>query len=78
MHAQGGIHYKTRIPKFGRDIAYHYHSCDLLAVGASSEVYRLNLDEGRFMTSLATEFDGINVGFEMSRHTIENTHILYT
>lgn len=34
FHSQHGHYYKTRIPKFGRDISYHYPSCDLYFVGA--------------------------------------------
>lgn len=55
FHSQHGRYYKTRIPKFGRDISYHYPSCDLYFVGASSEVYRLNLEQGRFLNSLQTD-----------------------
>uniref|UniRef100_A0A8L0DLB2 Nucleolar protein 10 n=1 Tax=Oncorhynchus mykiss TaxID=8022 RepID=A0A8L0DLB2_ONCMY len=33
FHSQHGHYYKTRIPKFGRDFAYHYPSCDLYFVG---------------------------------------------
>jgi ribosome biogenesis protein ENP2 len=61
FHAQGGIHYRTRIPKFGRDIAYHYPSCDLLVGAAGSEVYRLNLEQGRFLNPIQTDSDlGVN------------------
>uniref|UniRef100_UPI003AB07133 nucleolar protein 10 isoform X3 n=1 Tax=Centroberyx gerrardi TaxID=166262 RepID=UPI003AB07133 len=55
FHSQHGHYYKTRIPRFGRDFAYHYPSCDLYFVGASSEVYRLNLEQGRFLNSLQTD-----------------------
>uniref|UniRef100_A0A3Q2P773 Nucleolar protein 10 n=1 Tax=Fundulus heteroclitus TaxID=8078 RepID=A0A3Q2P773_FUNHE len=55
FHAQHGHYYKTRIPKFGRDFSYHYPSCDLFFVGMSSEVYRLNLEQGRFLNSLQTD-----------------------
>ncbi|KAJ9051362.1 Small ribosomal subunit biogenesis [Entomophthora muscae] len=64
FHSQSAMHYKTRIPKFGRDLGYHYPSCDLLIAGASSEIYRLNLEQGRFLNSLQTsvsEEAGINV-----------------
>ncbi|XP_063080309.1 nucleolar protein 10, partial [Engraulis encrasicolus] len=54
FHSQHGHYYKTRIPKFGRDFSYHYPSCDLYFVGASSEVFRLNLEQGRFLNSLET------------------------
>lgn len=60
FHAQYGRYYRTRIPKFGRDLAYHYPSCDLYLVGASSEVYRLNLEQGRFLNSLQTNAVEIN------------------
>ncbi|XP_006626131.2 nucleolar protein 10 [Lepisosteus oculatus] len=55
FHSQNGYYYKTRIPKFGRDFSYHSPSCDLYFVGASSEVYRLNLEQGRFLNSLQTD-----------------------
>lgn len=60
FHAQYGRYYRTRIPKFGRDLVYHYPSCDLYVVGASSEVYRLNLEQGRFLNSLQTNAVEIN------------------
>lgn len=58
FHSQGGLHYKTRIPKFGRDIAYHYPSCDLMVAAASPEIYRLNLEQGRFLNPLKLETAG--------------------
>ena len=61
IHTHYGLCYKTRIPKFGRDLAYHYPSCDLLAVGASNEVWRLNMEQGRFLASLNTDLPEINV-----------------
>ncbi|EDO37775.1 predicted protein [Nematostella vectensis] len=61
FHAQYGRYYRTRIPKFGRDLAYHYPSCDLYMVGAGSEVYRLNLEQGKFLNPLQTDALGMNV-----------------
>ncbi|CAG8504862.1 5590_t:CDS:10 [Paraglomus occultum] len=61
FHAQGGIHYKTRIPKFGRDMAYHYPTCDLLISASSSQIYRLNLTQGRFLSPFDTTSVGNNV-----------------
>jgi ribosome biogenesis protein ENP2 len=52
LHAQYGKHYSTRIPRFGRDLAYNSYNCELLIVGATPETYRLNLEQGRFMGSL--------------------------
>lgn len=61
LHSQHGRYYRLRIPKFGRDFSYHYPSCDLYFVGASSEVFRLNLEQGRFLNSLQTDGSQINV-----------------
>ncbi|KAJ3088416.1 Nucleolar protein 10, partial [Quaeritorhiza haematococci] len=47
--------------QFGRDISYHYPTCDLLVTGASNEVWRLNLEQGRFLNSLPTSMSGVNV-----------------
>ncbi|KAI8078671.1 WD40-repeat-containing domain protein [Halteromyces radiatus] len=61
LHAQGGIHYRTRVPKFGRDLAYHFPSCDVMVAASGSEVYRLNLDQGRFLNSIQTDgHEGVN------------------
>ncbi|CAK8697880.1 unnamed protein product [Clavelina lepadiformis] len=61
LHTQQGRHYTVRIPKFGRDLAYHPANCDLMLVGAGSEVYRLNLDQGRFLKSFETQSPELNV-----------------
>ncbi|KAF9564474.1 NUC153 and WD40 repeat-containing nucleolar rRNA processing-related protein [Agrocybe pediades] len=67
LHTQGGFHYRTRIPKFGRSLAYHFASCDTYLTASGNEVYRLNLDQGRFMTPLTLdegddgEILGVNV-----------------
>lgn len=83
VHTAGGIHYSTRIPTFGRDISYHAPSADLVVGAASHEVYRLNLDQGRFMNSLHLETakDGVNathicpahqlLGFATQNGTVE-------
>lgn len=60
LHAQYGKHFKIRIPKFGRDLTYNPFTCDLIAVGASSEIYRLNLGIGRFQNPLESESEEIN------------------
>ncbi|EKM75624.1 hypothetical protein AGABI1DRAFT_132015 [Agaricus bisporus var. burnettii JB137-S8] len=68
LHTQGGFHYRTRIPRFGRSLAYHFPSCDTYISASGNEIYRLNLDQGRFMTPLTletadgdTDFAGVNV-----------------
>jgi len=58
FHNQGGVQYNTRIPRFGRDLAYHYPSCDLYIAAAGDEVFRLNLEQGKFLNSLEVESAG--------------------
>ena len=48
FHAHYGAHETIRIPKFGRGMAYEPTTCDLLIASNGNQVYRLNLDEGRF------------------------------
>ena len=60
LHAQYGKHFKIRIPHFGRDLCYNPHSADLLAVGASNEIYRLNLGIGRFQSPFISDSEEIN------------------
>ncbi|KAG8747715.1 hypothetical protein FRC10_011842 [Ceratobasidium sp. 414] len=62
LHTQGGFHYRTRIPRFGRTLAYHFSSCDALVAGAGSEVYRLNLAQGRFMAPITLDPDTASEG----------------
>ncbi|KAF9493076.1 hypothetical protein BDN71DRAFT_1395744 [Pleurotus eryngii] len=64
LHTQGGFHHRTRIPKFGRSLAYHLPSCDTYLSASGNEIYRLNLDLGRFMNPLVLAGDdilGVNV-----------------
>ena len=49
LHAQYGKHQIVRIPRFGRDLLYDSSTCDLYVAAASSDVYRLNLEQGRFL-----------------------------
>lgn len=49
LQAQGGAHARVRIPKFGRALGYHFPSADAIVTAAGREVYRLNLDQGRFL-----------------------------
>ncbi|XP_063216087.1 nucleolar protein 10 isoform X2 [Bacillus rossius redtenbacheri] len=60
FHAAHGRYHRLRIPKFGRDMQYHYPTCDLYLVGAGPEVYRLNLERGQFLNSLVTEASEVN------------------
>ena len=53
LHSQAGRYYRLRIPVFGRDMLYQPDSADLMFVGSSSQLYRLNLEQGRFMAPYA-------------------------
>ena len=57
FQTKGGIHYRTRIPKSGRSLTYNKYNCDLLIAAASNEIYRLNLDQGRFLMPYTLESD---------------------
>ena len=64
FHTPGGCHYQTRIPRYGRDIQYDRHSAEVIvpSVGVnaegSGEVYRLNLELGRFMKPYEVDVGG--------------------
>ncbi|EMG47588.1 hypothetical protein G210_2008, partial [Candida maltosa Xu316] len=55
FQTKGGIHYRTRIPKFGRSLAYNDVNCDLLVGASGNELYRLNLEQGRFLNPYRLE-----------------------
>ncbi|OCK76216.1 WD40 repeat-like protein [Lepidopterella palustris CBS 459.81] len=64
FHTPGGCHYRTRIPRYGRDLVYDRHSTEALvpSVGVNSdgngEVFRLNLEVGRFMKGYEVDVGG--------------------
>ncbi|CZT51265.1 ENP2 Essential protein, putative role in rRNA processing [Rhynchosporium secalis] len=64
FHTPGGCHYQTRLPRYGRDLQYDKHSAEALvpAVGVnaegSGEVYRLNLEIGRYMKPYQVDVGG--------------------
>ncbi|XP_071492595.1 nucleolar protein 10-like [Diadema antillarum] len=60
FHAKYGRYHRMRIPKFGRDLAYHSPSCDLFLVGMSPEIYRINLEQGRFLAPFVTDSLALN------------------
>lgn len=55
FQVKGGMHYRTRIPKFGRTLSYNEVNCDLYVGTAGNEIYRLNLEQGRFLKPFETE-----------------------
>jgi ribosome biogenesis protein ENP2 len=52
FHAAYGMHHAVRVPRFGRDMTYQKATCDLLIACSGPEVYRFNLDEGRYKAPL--------------------------
>jgi ribosome biogenesis protein ENP2 len=60
FHAPYGEHYAVRVPKFGRCMAYHPSTCDLFVGGSAAEVWRLNLEQGRFLSALPSGSPGTN------------------
>lgn len=62
FHAPYGKHYSLRIPKFGRDLAYDWGSCDMFVSSSSNEVYRMNLSTGMFREPYELDFGTENGG----------------
>ena len=64
FHTPAGSHYKTRLPRYGRDLKYDRHSTEALipSVGVNAdgtgEVYRLNLEIGRYMKPYQVDVGG--------------------
>lgn len=64
FHTPGGIHYTARIPRYGRDLKYNKRNAEALvpSVGVNAdgngEVYRLNLEVGRFMKGYEVDVGG--------------------
>ncbi|KAG7881241.1 hypothetical protein KL938_003371 [Ogataea parapolymorpha] len=62
FQVKGGMHYRTRVPKFGRSLAYNEVNCDLYVGAAGNEIYRLNLEQGRFMQPFEIDSEsGVNI-----------------
>lgn len=64
FHRPEGRHHSLRIPRYGRDLVYNRSSAELLvpAVGVNTngmgEVFRINLEHGRFMKEYEVEVGG--------------------
>jgi ribosome biogenesis protein ENP2 len=78
LHTQGGLHHSIRLPTYGRSLGYHSPSADALVGCTGTEIYRFNLEEGRYMTPLEiargwgddreSEVEGVNVVDVNPRH----------
>lgn len=60
LHAQYGRHFKIRVPKTPRDMVYNNFTCDLQISNSTEEIFRLNLEEGRFMSTFHCKSPGID------------------
>ncbi|EED23368.1 WD repeat protein [Talaromyces stipitatus ATCC 10500] len=64
FHTPSGCHYTTRLPRYGRDLIYDRQSTEALvpSVGVNQdglgEVFRLNLEAGRYMRSYEVDVGG--------------------
>ncbi|KAF2227393.1 WD40-repeat-containing domain protein [Elsinoe ampelina] len=94
FQGQGNLHYAVRIPRYGRDLVYVNKSAEALvpAVGVNEngngEVFRLNLELGRFMKGYEVDVGGddtetvgagslqggINTGAVNAAAVAENSH----
>jgi ribosome biogenesis protein ENP2 len=50
-----------RLPKAPRSVTYYAPNADVIAVGSSSDVYRMSLETGRFLAPLPSGSPGLNV-----------------
>ena len=61
FHAKYGHYYTTRLANPGRSLQYDRATCDLYVAGSTNELIRLNLEAGRFLEPIGTDFEhGIN------------------
>ncbi|KAJ5173132.1 hypothetical protein N7492_005725 [Penicillium capsulatum] len=64
FHTPQGCHYTTRLPRYGRDLVYDRQSTEVMipSVGVNQdglgEVFRLNLELGRYMRSFEVDVGG--------------------
>ena len=61
FHAKFGTYYDVRTPRQGRDLAISRRTADLIVCGSSKDVYRLNLEKGRFLAPLEAKCEDLNV-----------------
>ncbi|KAK2080674.1 hypothetical protein QBZ16_000528 [Prototheca wickerhamii] len=60
FHARFGTYHKTRIPRAGRALAYTSPRAELYVGGSAPELWRLSLEEGRFMAPLPCQSPAVN------------------
>lgn len=74
LQGVGAMHYSTRLPRYGRDLKFESRTAEGLvgAVGINTsgyaEVYRLNLEVGRFMKSYEVD---VGEGSDTNGYTLQ-------
>lgn len=60
FHAKFGSYHKTRVPRAGRCLTYSHPTAELFVAGSAPEIWRLSLEEGRFMAPMPAASPGVN------------------
>ncbi|CAL8073333.1 unnamed protein product [Calicophoron daubneyi] len=77
VHATGGHYFRFRIPKPGVDLVYSAFTCDLFVASSRSQIYRMNLHEGRFNTPFVNNhLEGTRHGFTALAYAKEHSLLL--
>ena len=57
LHAKFGLYHKVRLPTAGRSMIFDASAAELLVGASARDVYRLNLDQGRFRPAVPSCVD---------------------
>ena len=71
FHTPMGCHYSIRIPRYGRALGYQKQRAEVVVPADGREVYRLDLEAGRFLKPFELEEDvasGESIGIEGNCH----------
>ncbi|KAI1732694.1 hypothetical protein Ddc_01577 [Ditylenchus destructor] len=60
LHTTYGRYFRLRVPHFGRDMAFCREISELYIAGCQSDIFRLNLEEGRFLEPLKSSASSLN------------------
>eukprot|EP00920_Eleutheroschizon_duboscqi_P044117 GHVT01105107.1.p1 GENE.GHVT01105107.1~~GHVT01105107.1.p1 ORF type:complete len:634 (+),score=166.98 GHVT01105107.1:233-2134(+) len=63
FHAQGGRHHRLRIPRQGRCMCYDARDANLYIGGSTSDVYRIDLENGQFRVPLEGGLPSVDCSF---------------
>ncbi|KAL3076376.1 hypothetical protein niasHS_011795 [Heterodera schachtii] len=63
FHTNYGRYFRLRIPDFGRDMAFCREQSEVNIVGCHSDIFRLNLELGRFHEPLRSEAESLTFLF---------------